>query len=357
MKIMTVGYLHGSGGAERQIILLSNQLARLGHDVTLCVLNENKSPYTINEKVHVIDLCNDEGNGRLRVWRRYKAFKKTVESVRPDVIVNYNLQSAYFCLGISKKARGKVIYSERGDPYDKEYSGLLGKVRDLTVAKMDGLVFQSEGARDFFPNKVKEKSVVIHNSVNVPQDKYPMPEERDSRIVSVGRLHPQKNFPLLINAFARVASTFPDFKLDIYGDGDLRESLQSQIGSLGLTTRITLNKSRSNVWDCIRTASLFVLTSDYEGMPNALMEAMALGLPCIATDCRPGGARTLIDNGKNGYIVPLRNEEALAERICYMLSHYEEAKKIAREATSIKNSHSDEVIFEKWNNYLSNLVV
>lgn len=357
MKILTVGYLHGSGGAERQIILLSNQLARLGHDVTLCVLNENKSPYTINEKVHVIDLCNDEGTGRLRVWRRYKAFKKTVESVRPDVIVNYNLQSAYFCLGISKKARGKVIYSERGDPYDKEYSGLLGKVRDLTVARMDGLVFQSEGARDFFPNKVKEKSVVIHNSVNVPQDKYPMPEERDNRIVSVGRLHPQKNYPLLINAFARVASTFPDFKLDIYGDGDLRESLQSQIGSLGLTTRITLNKSRSNVWDCIRTASLFVLSSDYEGMPNALMEAMALGLPCIATDCRPGGARTLIDNGKNGYIVPLRNEEALAERISYILSHYEEAKKIATEAMTLKNTHSEEVIFEKWNNYLSNLVV
>lgn len=357
MKIITVGYLHGSGGAERQIILLSNQLARLGHDVTLCVLNENKSPYTINEKVHVIDLCNDEGTGRLRVWRRYKAFKKTVESVRPDVIVNYNLQSAYFCLGISRKARGKVIYSERGDPYDKEYSGLLGKVRDLTVAKMDGLVFQSEGARDFFPNKVKEKSVVIHNSVNVPQDKYPMPEEREKRIVSVGRLHPQKNQKLLIDAFAKIATDFPEYTVDIYGDGQLHDELQQQIDNLNLHDRVRLNASRKDIFDCIYKTSLFVLTSDYEGMPNALMEAMALGLPCISTDCRPGGARTLIDNGINGYIVPLRDEEALAERISYILSHYEEAKKIATEAMTLKNTHSEEVIFEKWNNYLSDLIL
>ena len=353
---MTVGYLHGSGGAERQIILLSNQLAGLGYDVTLCVLNENKSPYVVDKKVRMIDLCNEEGTGRLRIWRRYKAFRRVVEEVRPDIIVNYNLQSAYFCLGIPKKARGKVVYSERGDPYDKEYSGLLGKVRDLTVARMDGLVFQSEGARDFFPDKVKEKSIVIHNSVNVPQERYPIPEDREKRIVNVGRLHPQKNQKLLIEAFAKIAFEFPEYSVDIYGDGLLQGELQEQIDSLNLHDRVHLNASRKDVLDCIFKASLFVLTSDYEGMPNALMEAMALGIPCISTDCRPGGARTLIEQGVNGFIVPCGDADALALQMKQLLGNTDQAKKIGHEARKLAETHTEAMVFGKWESFLNNLI-
>lgn len=355
MKILTVGYLHGNGGAERQIILLSNQLAQRGHEVILCVLNEYKSPYPISDNVNAIDLTDKEGKGKLRIWRRYMAFKQAVESIRPDVIVNYNLQSAYFCLGISKKARGKVVYSERGDPYDKEYSGLLGKIRDFAVARMDGLVFQSEGARDFFPDAVREKSIVIHNSVNVPQEKYYIPTVREERIVNVGRLHPQKNQRLLIDAFARIASKFQEYILDIYGDGALREELQKQIDTLGLTERVRLNASRKDVFDCIYKASLFVLTSDYEGMPNALMEAMALGLPCISTDCRPGGAKTLIQQGVNGYVVPCGDVNALVEKMEYLLSYPEQSARLALEARHIQDTHSDKEIFQKWHSFLVQL--
>lgn len=356
MKIMTVGYLHGSGGAERQIILLSNQLSNLGHEVTLCVLSENNAPYVINEKVRVIDLSNIEKTGRFKIWKRYQAFKKTVESVHPDVIINYNLQSAYFCLGISKKLRGKVVYSERGDPYDVEYGGFLGKVRDVTVAHLDGLVFQSEGARDFFPDKVKERSIVIHNSVNVPQDKYPMVEVREKRIVNVGRLHPQKNQKMLIDAFAKIAAEFPDYVLDIYGDGQLHDELQVQIESLHLNDRVRLNASRKDIFDYIYKASLFVLTSNYEGMPNALMEAMALGIPCISTDCRPGGAKTLIAQGVNGYIVPCGNADVLALQITQLLNNPNKAYSIGYEARKLAETHTDAVIFSKWDCFLKKLV-
>ena len=351
---MTVGYLHGAGGAERQIILLSNQMARRNHGVTLCVLSEYKSKYAIDDAVKVVDLTGVE-SGRLSIWKRYRAFRRLVMMERPDVIVNYNLQSAYFCLGIPMKARGKVVYSERGDPYDSEYSGLLGKIRDLTVPRMDGLVFQSEGARDFFDERVKRKSVVIHNSVNVPQEQFPMPTVREKKIVNVGRLHPQKNQKLLIEAFSKIASTFTEYSLDIYGDGALKDELQKQIDDLGLTERVHLNASRKDVWQCIYTASLFVLTSDYEGMPNALMEAMALGLPCIATDCRPGGARTLIENEENGYIVPLGDAEALAGKMKYMLSFMDEAERMARNARHLQDSHSDKAIFDRWDKFLKEL--
>lgn len=352
---MTVGYLHGAGGAERQIVLLSNQLAKRGHDVTLCVLAENRSNYPIEEQVRVHDLSGEEGTGKWHVLRRFIAFRKAVKQICPDVIVNYNIQSAYFSLTLPKKVRGKVVYSERGDPYDKEYSGILRVVRDYTVKSMDGLVFQSEGARDFFPEIMKQKSIVIHNSVNVPQDRFPLPEKREKRIVGVGRLHRQKNFPLLIEAFSLIAQSYSNYILDIYGDGTLREELQKLIDRLGLTDRVFLHHSRQDLWDCIRTASLFVLTSDYEGMPNALMEAMALGLPCISTDCRPGGARTLIVNGVNGFVVPLQDSKALAARMGYVLGHPDVADRMAREARHLQDTHSDKAIFDQWAKFLLQL--
>lgn len=354
MKILTVGYLHGAGGAERQVILLSNQMAKRGHDVTLCVLAENKSKYAIDKEVHVVDLSGVESR-KVSIWKRFKAFRKLVLTTHPDVIVNYNLQSAYFCIVIPKKARGKIVYSERGDPYDSEYSGLLGKVRDLTVKRMDGLVFQSEGARDFFEDRIKQKSVVIHNSVNIPQEQYPLPKIREKRIVNVGRLHPQKNQHLLIEAFAKIASEFPDYTLDIYGDGTLRDELLKQLDDLSLSPRVHLLASCNNVWQHIYTASLFVLTSDYEGMPNALMEAMALGLPCISTDCRPGGARTLIENGISGCIVPIGDSNALAEKMKYLLSHPKEAEQMGKKARHLQDAHNDTAIFNKWDSFLKQI--
>lgn len=355
MKIVTVGYLHGAGGAERQIVLLSNQMAMRGHEVVLCVLVNNLSTYEINNRVRVEDLTYVENTAITpvgKILKRLAAFRKFIKKEKPDVIINYNLQSSYFCLTLTRQQRGKVVYSERGDPYDDEYSGLLGKLRDITVPRMDGLVFQSEGARDFFPNVVKQKSVVIHNSVNVPQDKYPIPAHREKRIVNVGRLHPQKNQKLLIDAFAKIALSFPDYTLEIYGDGDLHDELISQIEGLGLSERVKIIPSRKDLWDCIHNASLFVLSSDFEGMPNALMEAMALGLPCVSTDCRPGGARTLIEDGNNGLIVPVRDVEALEQAMSLCLSKTDISESIAVNARKIVETHSEKVLFDRWEVFL-----
>ena len=126
-----------------------------------------------------------------------------------------------------------------------------------------------------------------------------------------------------LDAFALIADKYPNLTLEFYGDGLFNKEIQSKINAMGLTERVHLHASRKEIFNCIRTARLFVLTSDYEGMPNALMEAMALGLPCISTDCRPGGARTLIKSGKTGIIVPLRNVNALADKMMYCLKTYE----------------------------------
>ena len=111
---------------------------------------------------------------------------------------------------------------------------------------------------------------------------------------------------------------------------------------MGLDCLIDLNPSRKDIFDCIRTARLFVLPSDFEGMPNALMEAMSLGLPCVSADCRPGGARTLIEDGVNGLIVPMRNPQAMAEKIEYLLNNPEQAERVAKEARKLGETHTNE---------------
>lgn len=354
MKIATIAYLHGAGGAERQIIMLSNEMALRGHDVHMVVLNEFKSPYPISNKVKVHDLSGME-KGKFGILKRFMAFRNAIKQVKPDITINYNLQGAYFSLFVGKKVCGKILYSERGDPYDSEYSGLLGKMRDWTCKRVDALVFQSEGARDFFTIGRKQKAIVIHNSVTVQQDRYPIAEKRDNRIVTVGRLHPQKNPHLLLDAFIKIASKYPEMHLDFYGDGAMHDELQEKIYKLGLKNRVTLHSSRKDIFDCIRTARLFVLPSDYEGMPNALMEAMSLGLPCISADCRPGGARTLIDDGKNGFIVPVRDVNALAEKMSYLLENPDVAEQVAKEARHLGETHTNKVTFDKWENFICNL--
>ena len=357
MKIATIGYLHGSGGAERQIILLSNELAQKGHEVHLVILNENKAPYLISSLVIVHDLTAKEGTGNFRLLKRFWALKRVLGSLKPDVTINYNLQGAYFSLLIGRENSGKILYSERGDPYDSEYSGLLGKVRDVTCKYVDAFVFQSEGARDFFHLTPKQKAVVIHNSVAVPQDKYPMPLIRDNRIVTVGRLHPLKNPWLMVDAFALIADKHPEVTLEFYGDGTLKEEIQAKIDGVGLSDRVHLNPSRKDIFDCIRTARLFVLPSDFEGMPNALMEAMSLGLPCVSADCRPGGARTLIEDGVNGLIVPMRNPQAMAEKIEYLLNNPEQAERVAKEARKLGETHTNEFVFGKWDEFLKKVIM
>ncbi len=354
MKIATIAYLHGYGGAERQILMLSNALAQMGHEIHLVVLAENKSQYNKSEKLIVHDLSKEE-SGLFKIVKRWRLFIREMKIIKPDITIHYNFQSVYFSMLIAKEVRGKILYSERGDPYDKEYDGLMGLLRSYSFKHTDAFVFQSEGARNCFGAEIRKRSVIIHNPVSVPVGKYVIPTIREKRIVSVGRFHPQKNQQLLIEAFYIISKEFPDYILEIYGNGPLREQLSQKIKGLQLENKVKLINNRPDIFDCIVNASLFVLTSDYEGMPNALMEAMALGVPCISTDCRPGGAKTLITDGENGFIVPIRDATKLAEKMAYLLNNPQVMEKIARHATLLNKTHCEEAIFDKWNHFLNNL--
>ncbi len=356
MKILSVGYFHGAGGAQRQLIMLSNMFAEKGNEVYLCVMADNKIPYELNKKISVVDITCAEKEAGLSIINRYIEYKKVVKKIKPDIILCFNLQTTYLSVALPKKYRKKIVYSERNDPSDKEYKGILGVVRYLTFKYVDGFVFQTKGARDYFDASIRSKSVIIPNSISISSSQYQLPRVREKRIVNVGRLHPQKNQLLLIESFAKIVPDFPDYILEIYGDGQLKDFLTCKTRELGVENRVRFIPSQKNIHDCINNAALFVLTSDYEGMPNALMEAMVLGLPCISTDCSPGGARDLIENDVNGIIVPCRNAEILAEKMKTILSDPVGASKIGIKAMEIERSHSKIIIFEKWNSFFRKIL-
>jgi len=258
---------------------------------------------------------------------------------------------------MNKKIGGKVIYSERGDPGDKEYRGALGIVRKIVLPRIDGFVFQSKGAQSYFDKKIQKRSIVISNPVFIKGEPYPREKERRKAIVTVGRLHPQKNQKLLIDAFGAIAEKIPEYILEIYGEGELKDELQERINRLGLSKRVFLKGTSKDIHKFINSARLFVLSSDYEGLPNTLLEAMALGIPCISTDCRPGGARELIEDGKNGIIVPTNDMERLSTEIEEMIKKdSKEISEYSRLAQEKAKEFLPTIIFSKWEEYLYTIV-
>lgn len=353
MKIALIAYLHGNGGAERQITMLANALTKR-HEVYMIITGANNQKYAISNQVHIVDVTDVEGKS-LSVLRRYWAQRKALIEINPEVSVHYNFQSAYFAVAMPKKYSGKIIYSERGDPYDDEYTGLLGLIRKYSIKKIDGFVFQTEGARDYFDEEIRKRSTVIHNPITIPSEYQGGLGKREKRIVNIGRLHPQKNQKLLVEAFSLIAEKYPDYTLEIFGDGILQGVLEEQIQNCGLKGRVLIKNPRKDIFGAIKDASLFVITSDYEGMPNALMEAMALGLPCISTDCRPGGARALIEDGINGFVVPRGDAKSLAEKMSYLLSNNDISQTIGLKAMKILDDHTPEEIFKKWEFFIEKI--
>ena len=222
----------------------------------------------------------------------------------------------------------------------------------ILFKKASGFIFQTEDAKKFFSKKIQDRSVVIPNPINEDFIVKPFDGRRVKEIVTVGRLVEQKNHKLLIDSFSEVSRKHSDYILKIYGEGILREKLEKQIKDLNLSNKVLLMGESSNIKECIYKSSLFVLSSDYEGMPNALMEAMALGLPCISTDCPIGGPRYLIKNKENGVLVKVSNKEELTKAMNNLIENEDLSCKLGNKANKICEELNPQKINQTWRDYI-----
>lgn len=357
MKLLFIGYMHGFGGAERMLIMLANAMAERGEDVYLASLASDARKYRISQSVAYRFIPDCGTTTLIRLKNRYLKLKSYIDEMNPDLIINFWLQPAYFCVFMGKDIAQKTIYAERGDPLDSEYDGILGIIRRFCFKRLHGFVFQSKKAQNCFDYEVIRRSCVIYNPVFIDEGIDCVLHMGDKRIVNVGRLHEQKNQALLIDAFAMLSDEARYYSLDIYGDGPLKTQLQDKIDALGLSNKVFLRGTYSDIHRHIANARMFVLSSNYEGMPNALLEAMAMGLPCISTDYTPGGVEEIISNGLNGFITPRGDAAALASAMRMLLKDEALSERIGKCAREIRTKFTPQNIYDKWEEFFYRMAV
>ena len=356
MKIMFYAWGLGQGGAERVISVLANDFSKQ-HDVSIVINSTNNKAYNIHKNVNVYELDTGKTKNKLvlnilRIINTKKIFKK----VMPDVIICFLPVPSFRALLCKRRLPSKIIVCERNNP-QVEYAGFINKtLMKLLYKKADGFVFQTNEQKQYFNENIQKKSIVIKNPI---KDEFLADvdfKNREEVIVNVARLHKQKNHKLLINAFKKISDKYKNYKLKIYGNGPLHDELVEYINSQGLSKRVELCGITDNVRNELIKSKVFVLSSDYEGMPNALIEAMASGVACIATDCPCGGSREIIQDNFNGFLVPCNDIDALASKLDSLLSNDSLIQKFGKNSLKVRNEFSLPIISKQWNNYLTGVV-
>ena len=336
----------GSGGAERVVSILANEFAERDIPVGIVYLLDDRTDYTLSEGVDKI-VFNASGKGKAGALKEFRKLIKELKRDSYPVLIPFHDTCLKYCAVATRFSRVPVVACERNNPYIKGTSFTARLKSNLPFMNAKRCVFQTEGAKDYYYRSVRKKSRVISNPLNTDILEDWRGKESDT-VVSVGRLEPQKNHAMLIDAFAKVAEKYPAMKLDIYGEGSLRDALEEKIKILGLTGKVTLRGLTDKIGEVLASSRMFVLSSDYEGMSNALIEAMAAGVPVVSTDHPTGGAAALIEDGVNGYLTPVGDADALAGAMIKCLSDPEGTERMAKEAKKIAAGLSTGATADKW---------
>ena len=355
-KLMFYINMLSTGGAERVMSQLANHFSRAGYEVHLVTSFPVDGEYPVDEDVHRYTLEAQELNQSrlMRNISRIAKLRKLCKKIKPHVLISFMQEPNFRAILATAGLPVKTVVSVRNDP-NREYGGTLGRfVGKYIMPLADGCVFQTAQAQAWFPQKLQKRSAIILNEVN--ESFFKTERTGAKHVVSLGRLSAQKNYAMLIRAFGRIAGKHPDQDLLIYGKGDHAEMLEQMIGELGLQERVKLMGVTTKVHDVHSKAGVFVLSSDYEGMPNALMEAMAVGVPSISTDCPCGGPEMLIRDGENGLLVPVGDEEAMAAALDKLLSDPHLAQKMGEQARADAQRYTPEKIFKKWKAFIDQYV-
>ena len=366
----------GKGGAERVLTVLAGYFAQDGYRVSIVTLWRAENEYEVPAGVKRVNLGDEKVSGGRRALavRRFTGLRGLIKKENPDIVISFcmkaNFRSVFSMLGM----RIPLLVSVRSDPQiDYAPHKFLTKWMERKAA---GCVFQTKDAQAFFGERLRKKSRIIWNPID---EKY-LPENRESAkgalagggadrqergggagdicIITVGRITFEKNQLMLLKACDRIKDKFPSARVRVYGEGiggDAWKEMDAYIRQNGIAHRVEFMGSSSSLEKEIVNAALFVLPSNYEGMSNALMEAMVMGLPVIATDCPCGGCATLIKEGISGFLVPTGDDVALAEAMERVLSDKKLAEKLSENAGRLSEKVKPLKIYEEWRSYAEEL--
>lgn len=348
MKIAFVCDTLGPGGAERVISTLSNEFINRGHNISIIMLSKEASEpfYELNKKISLIYL-NSDINKKIGFFKKAKKVKRTIEDQNPDVVISFLSYVCIYTWWALRKTKIPYIVSERNDPHKR--SRFKQFLLNKSFKKAAGCVFQTEDAYLWYQKIISNQYEIIYNPVTlqfVPRKI----DHRKNQVLYVGRLNEQKNVLMLIDAFEIFQKKHSDFVLKIYGDGPLEQQIHDYISNKKLGTNVELAHN-SNKWHELEYDSkVFVLPSIFEGMPNALSEALCLGIPCVSTNCPIGGPKELKKVFPNNLILASNvSKEAINEAM-------EKALNIEATSSIVPFQLSSDKISEQWLVFIDKLI-
>lgn len=355
-KIFFVIGTMSNGGAERVVSILSNYFSK-DYKVYVIALFDPQIDYILEKNVQYVFLLKDDKSlGLLRNINRIKKLRYLVKELKPECVISFlsiiNMIAIVACLF----TKTKLILSERNDPRHEPSTRILRFFRNILYLfrKNNYFVFQTQYAMNCFGKKIQAKSVVIFNPIQSGLPKHR--EDVIRKIVCVSRLTSDKNIPMLINAFSNVVKQHNEYVLEIYGRGELIDVLKNKVKKMDLNEKIFFRGFSANVHEKICNADLFVLPSNFEGISNAMLEAMAMGIPTICTDCPAYGAREFIQNGKNGFLINVGDEKDLTAKILTVIENSQLAKEISSNSVKIKTILNEKEICRQWMRFLDEKV-
>lgn len=349
MRITAVIHsLHG-GGAERVMANLVSRLAARGHQVTLITLDDGANDrHAVSNAVARLHVDSGrQAAGRIArmftAGKRLAGLRRAIRQTAPEVVLSFcdatNVSTLLATFGLTIP----VVVSERSDPAAQRLTPGKAWLRRRLYRRAAEVVVLTPAAAETVAPWIRRSPVIIPSAVDPPpEEESEAGAELDGEarrggrktIIGVGRLEPEKGFDLLLEAFARLSADFPDWDLEIHGDGSQLESLRKSCHRRGLNERVRWPGWTRPIWPALRAADLFVLPSRYEGFPSALLEAMAVGLPCIATDC-PSGPRAIIRHSLDGLLVPPNDPAALATAMGRCMADEDERDRLGEQARDV----------------------
>lgn len=346
----------GNGGAERVITTLASEFAKREYNVLMITTNEDNNDYIMNENVRRKRIISSKKLKIIRTIDRIKILRESIIDFKGDIIISFsaipNIQAIIATIGL----KCNLIISERTDP--KRYpKSIFGKfLRFCLYPCADTIIFQTEQAKEYFKKSIQNKAKIIMNPI---RDGLPISnrDKCEKKIIGIGSLGEQKNWYVTLKAVEPFFKEFPDYILEIYGEGPDKNVLQDLIeNSCILRNHVYLKGFSNNINDILKTAAIYVSSSDYEGISNAMLEALAEGIPTICTDCPVGGARMIIKNNYNGILVPVGGYEEIYNALRKIASNEEFSRQLSKNALEIRNKFELSKIVDEWENVVKSYI-
>jgi len=350
-KIIFVTISMRGGGTERVISVLANRMVAMGYEVSIVMIADSTVEYKLDENIHVISVSEATGGSLIGRIKRIQNMRKEFSGDKKAKIISMGTVSNLFTLVASIGLTNPITISERNDPNRLNHRPIKKYevwIRNILYRRADRLVLQTPDVVKLFPKAIQKKGVVIGNPLPNGLPEPLTVEKRDNTVVASGRFIPSKNYKMLIDVFAEFSKQYPEYQLKIFGKGETEKETRKQIEKLGMRDKILLCGFSSNIYEELGKGGMYISTSDSEGLSNSLLEALAMGIPTIATDCPVGGTRMCIQDGVNGYMIPVRDKEALLDKMIRLVEDVELRKMFSENAVRIREEYSEVVVTEKW---------